>query len=154
MHLLAVAGQYPLESVLGQSPHGLGLLRPGVPTIILRRRELFLISVPIQVVAGKEETVLKEQNTVAGGVARCWDRKKIRSQCPWAGSIQHDFGTRLGGQLMAMDNATALELLGKTFRLGHIILMSQEDVGHTAQSLQLSYQRHDELGRVDQPIAV
>src|SRR5712692_537174 len=53
---------------------------------------------------------------------------------------------------MAMDNATAFEVVGEALRVGHIILMSQEDVGHSAQSLQLSYQRHDELGRVDQPI--
>ncbi len=39
MHPLAVAGQHPLEAIVRQPPHRLGLLRPRVPAVVLGGRK-------------------------------------------------------------------------------------------------------------------
>jgi hypothetical protein len=123
MHFLAVAGQYSLEAIIRQPPHRLSLLRPRIPAVILGGGKLLRISVPIQVVAGEEEALLEEQNTVSLGVARRRDGDKARCQHPRPLAIENDFGTWLRRQLLPMNDAPAMEMLGVALGIGHVVSM-------------------------------
>src|SRR5437660_1068964 len=121
MHPLAVAGQDPLEEVVRQSPHRLGLLRPRVPAVVLGGRKLLPVSVPIQVISREEKTVPEEQDAVALGVARRQDSKKVRSQLPRPSAIKDDFRTGLRRQLLSMNDAPTLEMFGIALGVGHVV---------------------------------
>src|SRR6266851_3053903 len=114
---------------------------------------MLLVSVPIQVVAREEKTVLKKQNTMPLRVSRRGDGEESRSQFPRAFAVKDAFRTGLRRQLIPMNDASALEMFGKTLGIGHVVSMCQEDVGDAANRLQLLHERRDELRRVNQPIA-
>ena len=98
---------------------------------------MLLVPVPIQVVAGEEEAVLKEQDAVALRVARRRDGEKAGSQLPRPLAFEDDFRTGLRRQLVSMDDAPAAEMLGVALGIGHVVPVGQEDVGDAAKSLQL-----------------
>ena len=125
MNPLAVAGQHPLEAVVGQLPHRLGLLRPRVPAVVLGRRKLPPVSVLIQVVAGEQESVLHQQDAVALGMAGRRDGEEAGGQLPRPFAAENDLGIRLRRQLVPVDDAAGVEVGGVAVGVGHVV-----PVGH------------------------
>src|SRR5436190_20425762 len=103
------------------------------------------VTVPIQVVARKEEPVLEEKHAMPLSVARRVDGEESRSQLPRPFAIEDDVRPGLRRQLVAMNDAPALEVFCKTLSVGHVVSMRQEDVADAAKRFQLLHQRHDEL---------
>src|SRR5689334_7204134 len=133
MYALAMAGQDPLKMVVGQALHRLGLLGPGVPTIILGSRQPLLATVPVQMIASKQEAVVDQQHAMAARMTGRLNGHETGSQLPGAGTVEHEFSRRLRRELVAMDNLTAAEVLGKALGIGDIVTMRQENVINTAQ---------------------
>ena len=154
MHPLAVAGQDPLEAVVRQPRHRLGLLRPRVPAVVLGSREPLLVAVPGQVVAGEEEAIVEQQDAVAlrCGPASGW--RGSRGPAPTGrrrrGPPPHRAATTSSVRWMMR---RAPKCCGVAVGVGHVVPVGQEDVGDAAQRLQPPHQRRQELRRVDQPVA-
>ena len=53
-----------------------------------------------------------------------------------------------------MDKPPAAELPGIELGVGHVVTVGQEDVGHATQGVQLAHEAGQELGRIDEPVAV
>src|SRR5919201_2604378 len=116
--------------------HGLRLLRPRIPTILLGSAQASLNPTPPQMVSGEQETALVEQHTMATGVPGGWDDHKLGRQFHGLGAIEHELGMGLRRQLGPMDDPLAPELLSILMRLGDVIAMRQEDVADAAEFLE------------------
>src|ERR1700722_17897988 len=99
MHFLTMARQYPLKTIIGQTLHRLSLLFPRIPAIMLGGSELLPVSVPIQMIAGKETTIIEKKYAVPLGVSWCRDGEKSGTQLPRTIAIEHNLSTGLRRQL-------------------------------------------------------
>src|SRR5262249_3227759 len=118
---LTVAEQHPLEAISRQPLHRIGLLRPRIPAIILGRRKLFRVSVPIQMVAREEEALAQEQHTMPLGVAGRLDCEEAWRQFPRPFPMENDFRAGLRRQFVAMDNAPSAKMLSVALGIGHVV---------------------------------
>src|SRR5690349_17037273 len=107
MHSLAMAGHDPFEAIACQPLHRLGLLRPRIPAVSLGGRKALLVSVPIEMVAGEEEALLVQQNTVSLGVTRRGDGDTAWCQLPRPLPIENHFRARLRRYLVSMNDPAA-----------------------------------------------
>src|SRR5438552_3911780 len=128
MHSLAMAGEHPFEAMARQPRPGLGLLRPGGPTVILRGGKLLSVPGPIQMIASEEKAVLEKQDAVALGVARRRDSQKISPQLPRPLTIQNDLRARLRGEFPSMNDAAAAKMFGEPLGICHVVPVRQEDM--------------------------
>ncbi len=79
--------------------------------------------------------------------------RKTRSQFPGPFPIKDDFRAGLRRQFIAVNDAAAAEMFRITLGVGNIVAVGQENVVDAPQVFQSAHERHDELGRVDQPVA-
>src|SRR5262245_59430953 len=146
MHSLAMTGQYPLETIVRQPLHRLGLLRPRIPAVVLGRRKLPSVSIPIEMVAREQKPIPEEQDAMTLRVPGRLNRQKTRCQLPRTIAFENHFSTGLRRQFVAMDDAATSKVLCILFRISHVVPVREKDMGDAAQRLKLPHQRRDKLG--------
>ena len=106
-------------------------------------------------VAREEKSVAKEQAAVARRVAGSRDGEEVpaANSCRLV-AFEHDFGPRLRRKLGSVNHAPAAEMGGVAVGVGHVVAVSQKDVGNPAPRFKLPNQLRQKLGRVDQPVSV
>lgn len=107
---------------------------------------MLLMTIEIEMIAGKQEPLVEEQDTVARRMT--WSRNGDDVPRHFHGRIafQNDLCCGLRWQFVSMNESPAAEVMGVSLRVGDIVLMSQEDVGDSTEGLELSDELRQKLG--------
>src|SRR2546427_397139 len=87
-------------------------------------------------------------------MSRGGDDQKVLAKRHRLGTIEDDFGIRLGGKLGAVDDTLGREGPGIFSRIGDVILMREENLCQPTHGLESSHEIGQEFWRIDEPVAV
>src|SRR3954447_15134406 len=154
MDSLTVPRQHPLERIIRQPLHRVGLLRPGIPAVVFRSRQPLRVPVPIQMISGEKEPVVEKQNAMAFRMAFRQDCQKPICQRPRSFSVEHYLCRWLRRKLVAMNDPPASKMLGELMSVGYVVPVREKNVLDAAKRFQPLHEGADEFGRIDKPVAV
>jgi hypothetical protein len=149
-----MAWKHPLELIVEQPLHRSLLIRPRMPAICAGCAEPLGVSIPPQMIAGKQKPIAVEQGAMAFGVAGSGDYEKVVGKLNRFEAVDDDFGGGLGVQLVAMNDALSAEMSGEALGVGDVVGMGQEDPRQAAPLLDAAHEAREKLRRIDKPVAV
>ena len=89
-------------------------------------------------IAAEQEPAVKEQYTMACGMARRGNDPEFRGKRDRVGAVDHPLGAGLSNQFEAMDKALGMEARGPFGSIRDIVAMRQKNMADTTPCLEFA----------------
>src|SRR5580658_5018381 len=144
--------EYPLERIVEEARHRLGLLRPRIPGDAPRRAERAVVLSP-EVVAREEELLLVEERHAPARVTRQGNRDEIAREADVGLSFEDALDAEASRAVIRVHDALAPEARGVLGVVGHVVLVGEEHETDAAELPDAIHERRGRARRVDEDIA-